>query len=239
MSSSQPTLTFGPLLVGACTDTGMVREENEDAYGLPTVDPAFWQSHGYLFAVADGVGGGGGGSEASQLTITTLYNQFYSDGEPDLLQAIKHANMAVRRQRLMGSEAHTRMASTVVMLLFQGTSFQVAHVGDSRAYLVRNATLYQLTLDHSLVQEQLDAGAISAAEAQSHQRKNVITRAIGADSAVDADVSHADQVFSGDTFILCSDGLTNHVDEPTLVHMVTHYAPMDAALALLQLANQN
>jgi PPM family protein phosphatase len=239
MSRDKHSLRLGTLIVGAHTDRGLVREENEDAYGLPQVAPDLGMSRGYLFAVADGVGGYGNGREASNLTITTLYTQYYGVDAPDLLQAIQSANMAVRRQTLQVSEHSWRMGSTLVVLLFQGSALHVAHVGDSRAYLIRQGGIRQLTVDHSLVQEQVQAGILDAEAARSHHKKNVITRAIGTDSWVAVDLSTLDDLRQGDTFVLCSDGLTNHVAEEIIVEFVTRYTPADAAPMLVQFANQN
>lgn len=239
MSKGQAVLRLGPLLVGAHTDRGIVREVNEDAYGLPQVAPDLVKTRGYLFAIADGVGGFGNGQEASNLTITTLYTQYYGAEAPDLLHAIQSANMAVRRQTLQVSERSGRMGSTLVALLFQESGLQIAHVGDSRAYLIRQGTIRQLTVDHSFVQEQVQAGLLDAEAARSHHKKNVITRAIGTDSSVAVDLSSLDELQPDDIFVLCSDGLTNHVSEATIIDLATRYAPAVAVAALVQLANQN
>ena len=236
---NQQPLRFGALVVGAHTDRGMVREENEDAFGLPQGEPGLWLSHGYLFAVADGVGGYGGGREASNLTITTLYTAYYGNQDPDLLRAIQHANMAVRRQMLAVGNQHQRMSSTLVALLFRGSGVEIAHVGDSRAYVIRQGQIQQLTVDHSFVQEQVQAGLMDAEHAQSHQKKNIITRAMGTESYVAADLRAFDELYPGDTFLLCSDGLTNHVPDALISEVVSLYAPMEATQQLVQLANQH
>ena len=228
----------GPLLLGIQTDRGLVREENEDAYGIPSVSLELLTARGYLIAVADGVGGHGNGQEASALVITTLYEQYYGAEPITLLRAIQMSNMAVRRQAMQASERNHRMSSTLVTLLFHDRTLQIAHVGDSRAYMVRQGVIYQLTSDHSLVQEQVLAGLLNAESARSHQRKNIITRAVGSDSTVDVDIATNEDLQPGDIFVLCSDGLTNHVDDATIADTASRYAPEQATSLLVQLANQ-
>jgi protein phosphatase len=229
---------MGPLLLGAQTDRGLAREINEDAFGLPSAAPDLLASRGYLCAVADGVGGHGNGQEASATVIASLYGQFYGPEAIDLARAVQLSNMAVRRQALQASGHDYRMSSTLVALLICGTTFQIAHVGDSRAYLVRRGAIFQLTSDHSLVQEQVLAGRLDAAAARTHQQKNVITRAMGSDSIVDADLSTSTDLQIGDTFVLCSDGLTNHVDDTVIASLAARYTPDRAAPQLIQLANR-
>jgi len=224
--------------LGAQTDRGVAREVNEDAYGLPSAAPELLAARGYLFAVADGVGGHGNGQEASAIVIETLYTQFYGPEEIDLIRAIQLSNMAVRRQALQASTIAYRMSSTLVALLVSDTRFQIAHVGDSRAYLVRQGAITQLTRDHSLVQEQVQAGLLNATVARTHQQKNVITRAVGGDSTVEVELTAGTDLQPGDSFVLCSDGLTNHVDDTTITEIVSRYAPEQAAPFLVQLANQ-
>lgn len=236
---NQQQLHFGNLLVSADTDRGLMREENEDAFGLPHSEPTLWQTHGYLFAVADGVGGYGNGREAAGLTIETLYTAYYGNHSPDLLGAIQQANMTVRRRMLTVTDHNWRMGSTLVALLFHGGEVQVAHIGDSRAYLVRQGAIRQLTVDHSLVQEQFEAGLIDAEHARSHQKKNIITRAMGAESYVAADLNRFTELETGDTFLLCSDGLTNHVSDEVIADVVSSYSPVEATKKLIQIANDH
>jgi protein phosphatase len=236
---NQQQLRFGNLLVSAGTDRGLMREENEDAFGLPHSEPALWQTHGYIFAIADGVGGYGNGREASDLTIETLYTAYYDSHPPDLLGAIQQANMTVRRRMLTMTNHNRRMGSTLVALLFHGGEVQVAHIGDSRAYLVRQGAIRQLTVDHSLVQEQLEAGLIDVEHARSHQKKNIITRAMGAESHVAADLNRFAELLTGDTFLLCSDGLTNHVSDEVIADIISKYLPEEATKKLIQIANDH
>lgn len=231
--------SIGSLSFGYQTDRGMVREENEDACRIPSAELSLLTERGYLFAVADGVGGHGNGQQASLLTLETLYAHYYGVEPVALERAIQLASMAVRRQALQADIAQDRrMSSTLVAALFFGTAVQIAHVGDSRAYLIRQSQIHQLTNDHSLVQEQVAAGLISAEEARSHQRKNVITRAMGADSAVQPDISLIEQLYAGDVLVLCSDGLTNHVPDETIAQVASQYMPEQAVQLLVQLANQ-
>jgi protein phosphatase len=226
-----------PLEVAWKTHQGMVRERNEDSCMAPTADTMLLQERGYLFAVADGMGGYRDGHEASQVSLTTLYEQFYSAPITSLPDAIQSANMAVRRLS-MQSDRDARMGTTLVAALFRGDSVLVAHVGDSRAYLVRQAVIQQVTSDHSIVQEQVHSGQITREQADASRGKNVITRSIGNQSAVQVDYTPISGLQAGDTLVLCSDGLSNQVADVEIAQAVTSYVPDQAAEALVQLANQ-
>jgi protein phosphatase/serine/threonine-protein phosphatase Stp1 len=215
----------------AATHVGTVRTHNEDAY-VNRPDLGLW-------AVADGAGGHSRGEMASRMIAETL------EEIPDGLSA--GAILAEVRQRI--AETHSALrhaadldsdisASTVVVMIARDDHFACLWAGDSRAYLLRNGQLTQITHDHSLVQELVDAGAISAAEAERHPRANVITRAVGSES----DELELDKVTSrlmaGDRFLLCTDGLCKTLQDDVLAELLsvpTEAAPadrlVDAALA--------
>ncbi|HMQ34625.1 MAG TPA: protein phosphatase 2C domain-containing protein [Chloroflexaceae bacterium] len=228
---------LGPFEIGCETHPGKVREQNEDASILPPAAQSALGARGYLFAVADGMGGYGGGQEASQVSLATLHEQFYGPESATLADSIQRANMAVRR-RSMQPDHDPRMGSTLVAALFQGDALVVAHVGDSRAYLVRGGAIHQLTEDHSLVQEQVRAGLMRPGEAGPVGGKNVITRSMGSKSVVDAEFTPVPGVQRGDTIVLCSDGLTNMVTDAEIAAAVSAQQPEPAARALVQLANE-
>lgn len=227
-----------PLQAAWKTHQGMVRERNEDSCKAPNdVDASLLQERGYLFAVADGIGGYGNGHEASRVCLATLYEEFYGSPVTSLADAIQSANMAVRRLSMQPGH-DIRMGATLVAALFSGESALVAHVGDSRAYIVRKGVIRQVTQDHSIVQDQVRAGRITPEQAGFFGGKNTITRSIGSQSAVQVDYTTIAGLQSDDVLVLCSDGLTNLVSDSEIGRAVTSYAPEQAAEVLVQLANQ-
>lgn len=191
---------------------------------VPEVASQLVQARGYLFAVADGMGGYGDGHKASELCLRTLYAAYYGADACDLPNAIQLAHMAVRRLA-MQPENDARLGTTLVAALFRDNSLLVAHVGDSRAYVVRGARIWRITQDHAAVQEQAPA-------------TNIITRSIGGAEVVCADYTPVHELQPGDVLVLCSDGLTNQVADDEIARAVAAHAPARAADALVRLANQ-
>jgi serine/threonine protein phosphatase PrpC len=206
------------LRVKACglSDVGLTRAHNEDYF---EVDPRH-----RLFVVADGMGGHSHGEVAAQIAVQTISDFIEKTDDRDTTwpsvadsRLKRHSNllkMAVRlaHDRVMGAiredGALSGMGTTVVGLLLEGTTVAVAHVGDSRAYRLRDGRLDQLTQDHTWVHEQVMAGFLSKEQARSHPLKNVVTRALGGESDVVVDVREI-EVKPGDLYLLCSDGLTS------------------------------
>ena len=164
--------------VGVATDIGRVREGNEDSY---LIEPP-------LYAVADGMGGHRGGEVASQLALETIEDLFRTDAG-SLADQVREANRAVFDQS-QEDTAVSGMGTTLTAALVEGSELKLAHVGDSRAYLLRAGALRQLTADHTLVARMVKAGEITEAEAEVHPHRNVLTRSLGteADVLVDEDV---------------------------------------------------
>jgi len=220
--------------IGNCTDVGMVRSQNQDYYG------AYEGKYGSLIIVADGMGGHEGGETASRLTVEGVRDHFAGlpaefTPRAELAQSLHEAN-----RRIMARAADTSelvdMGSTAVVLLLRDEQAYTAHIGDSRIYLVRKQQLYQLTKDHSLVQQMIDANMISAADARSHPQKNVITRALGANKKGEPEVSQAISTFQGDTFILCTDGLLDYVIEAEMIRIASEHPPQKAAELMVEMA---
>jgi protein phosphatase len=229
------------LVFDGLSDTGQVRTNNEDTFIIPSDDDPRTQQLGYLFAVADGMGGYGGGQDASQTTLHTLYEQFYATPAdrpaPDgLRNAVQAANMAVRRLS-MEPGRDSRMGTTLVAVLVYREGVLITHVGDSRAYLVRSGHIVQLTADHSLVQEKVDAGLLNAEQARDFPGKNVLTRSVGSEQTAQADYRLLDDVQPDDVLVLCSDGLTNMVEDHEIGQVAAQQHPEAATRALVQLAN--
>jgi protein phosphatase len=198
----------------------------------------------FLFAVADGVGGLADGADASRTAIRTLEESFTSAGageytEERLLSALSSANIRIVESR--NPTTAKLSGSTVVALLLQPEdgSFVVAHVGDSRAYLVREGKLEPLTGDHSLVADQVRAGIMTTEEAAVSRNRHVITRSLGIGPEVDVELQVRRSTEKGDAFLLCSDGLTDIVaDDEIEAMLVAMEDERKAARALIELANE-
>ena len=214
----------------ASTDTGRRRRRNEDAF---VCEPP-------LFAVADGMGGAQAGEVASRLAADSVREAKLGD-LPSPEQTVELIREANRRVYAYSSEnASTRgMGTTMTVALVEGSVVTIGHVGDSRAYLLREDQLTQLTQDHSLVAELVRSGRLSPKEAESHPRRSVITRALGTESDVEVDVFSI-RAENGDLFLLCSDGLTSMVsDEEIAKLLVAARADLDSAgEKLVAAANQ-
>jgi PPM family protein phosphatase len=184
--------------VGAATDVGKVRTRNEDSY---LVDAP-------LYVVADGMGGHRGGDVASQLTVETLRDARPEWGAPggELMEAVRSANRVVY-DRSAADRDLRGMGTTVTALQIAGDAGRIVHVGDSRAYLLRDGALQQLTQDHTLVQQMVDEGQLDAEDAERHPARHIMTRALGVEPQVQIDELTLD-LHTGDRLLLCSDGLS-------------------------------
>lgn len=212
------------------TEIGCIRESNQDA-----VDGGVWNSSAAWAIVCDGMGGANGGNVASRLSVEFLsekIKQGYrehmtADSAKNLLiSSVYNANQAVF-SRAKGNPLLLGMGTTVVLALLIGGLVQIAHVGDSRAFLVRPNGIEQLTKDHTIVQTMVDTGRITEEEAREHPQKHIITRALGVNEAVDIDYYECEAA-QEDILLLCSDGLTNHVRNEQIWDIVTG-APFDEA----------
>src|SRR5213596_477498 len=198
-------MTLGPY--ARASDTGKKRRRNEDAY---VVAPP-------LFAVADGMGGAQAGEVASRLAAAALKDVDSQglSGRDRVISLIAEANRRVY-ERSSTDPSASGMGTTMTVALVEGNAVTIGHVGDSRAYLVRDGRLEQLTEDHSLVAELVRSGKLSPEEAEAHPQRSVITRALGTDPDVDVDTFSV-ETKPGDLFLLCSDGLTSMVDDETIL----------------------
>lgn len=226
------------------THTGNVREVNEDSVStvldwrssLALADEDL-QTRGHLFAVADGMGGHAAGDVASQLTIETLFHEFYGSKRPPegaLTDAITIANLKLCEQA-EEEPRYAGMGTTLVAALLRGADLTVANIGDSRAYLFRDRQISRITHDHSWVAEQLAAGVLSAEEAARHPYRNVITHSLGPDRDPSPDLFHL-SLLPGDRLLLCTDGLTNMVPDDELAEFLDAYQPDEAADILVERA---
>ncbi len=225
----------------AKTDKGHVRDSNQDAYAVGEFsDEVVWA------VVCDGMGGAAGGNIASALAVKVIsdkINVSYREQMRDssiknmLDSALNAANvevfdMAESKHELKG------MGTTVVCAIVKDGQAYIAHVGDSRAYILKNGEIFQITTDHSMVQDLLDKGKITSEQALNHPNKNIITRAVGVDENIEIDFNQID-LDDDTTLLLCTDGLSNYVSNEEILELTgdgKHYAFADR---LVNKANEN
>ena len=215
--------------IGVATHPGRKRRHNEDAY---VVEPP-------MFAVADGMGGAKAGEVASGLAAEALKETGGDgSGEERVTQLIQEANRRVFRRASEDREA-SGMGTTMTVALVEDGFVVFGHVGDSRAYRIRGGSIEQLTDDHSLVAELVRSGRLTPEEAEAHPQRSVITRAVGTEPDVDVDTFTVEPE-EGDLFLICSDGLTDMVDDATIIDAIErHRSDLDeAAKALVGAANR-
>ena len=233
----------------AISDVGRKRSANEDSY--------FADGDLNLFVVADGMGGHAAGEVASKIAVESIQDFVrFTNNDKDITwpyEFDESLSMAGNRLKTAIQSAHAKvleatsqkkefqgMATTVVAILVNDEKAQVAHVGDSRAYMVREDRLIQLTSDHSWVNEQLRTGAITSQQARNHPYRNIVTRALGGPNPVDVDVNE-EPLQDGDIILLCSDGLNTMItDEDILSIIARNKEDIEAACQeLITTANQN
>jgi len=231
------------LIAAGTTNIGMKRKTNQDAIYL--------NSEKHLFVVADGMGGHNGGDIASQMAVSLVpeYILSHAGDEPTKLQkqAVLAANKAIKKHG-EENEDLVGMGTTLVSQLFKGPYLYTANVGDSRAYLFNNKQIYQLTSDHSLVQEKLNLGFYTREQASDDPQKNVLVRTVGFEEEVEVDV-FTYKVHRNDIFLSCSDGLHGKVSDADIAHIINHFIPEPAKANqetlvkccdfLVELANKN
>jgi serine/threonine protein phosphatase PrpC len=212
------------------TDAGRKRRRNEDAF---VVDPP-------LFAVADGMGGAQAGEVASRLAAAAFREFHEADAlepEPRLQAIIQEANRRIF-ERAQSDTAASGMGTTLTAALVGEAGVVIGHVGDSRAYRIREGDLEQLTQDHSLVGDLMRSGRLTPEEADAHPQRSVITRALGTDPEVDVDTFTV-EVADGDVFLICSDGLSTMVADDEILGIVANADALESAgKALVKAANR-
>ena len=227
--------------IAAKTDKGNVRDSNQDAYAVGEFsDEVVWS------VVCDGMGGAAGGNIASALAVKVIsdkINASYREQMRDssiknmLDSALTAANIEVfdfaeAKPDLRG------MGTTVVCAIVRDNQAYIAHAGDSRAYVINNGSIRQITTDHSMVQDLLSRGKITAEQAEHHPNKNIITRAVGVDKRIEIDFEQID-LNDDDTLLICTDGLSNYVSNDEILDLMSdgkHYAFADR---LVKKANEN
>lgn len=218
------------------TDPGLRRSHNEDR--------CFVDNQKGYFLVADGIGGAAAGEIASAIFAKTTVDTFSSRPERTTEETLKIVSICFRSANsailadIAATPSHLGMGCTAELLALQQDGFVLGHIGDSRTYLLRNKVLTRLTTDHSLVQQQLDLGLITAEEAKNHLLKNVILKAVGTEEQLEADIRQG-HLEKGDLFLLCSDGLTDMVEEGRIHEVLLTEASLEQkAEELVKLANE-
>ena len=208
----------------SASSTGKVRAVNEDSFFVSDATAA----DTVLAVVADGMGGHNAGEVASAEVVNVLKNSDFSenaDTKKALLDAIEYANNTVYKMSTRSPELHG-MGTTVTACVIAGNKVTAAQVGDSRLYLMRDGKITQITTDHSLVGMLLERGSITKEDAKNHPQKNVITRAIGTDNSVEADI-YEFSAKPNDILLLCSDGLVNMVEDERILSLITNTENFD------------
>jgi protein phosphatase len=225
------------------TDVGRVREHNEDYLGNASPQTlAQVRTHGWLFALADGVGGQEQGEVASRAAVECVIAGFRNakDGESHsglLQRLVQQANTRVLEAAVSGGRGSAGMATTMVACALRYDRMAVAHVGDSRCYLIRNGKAVQVTRDHTVASEQVRLGLVSAREAEDGSTRHILSRSLGAELVVNVETNDH-QIFAGDVLLLCSDGLHGCVEASEMAALCSERADLSAAAEkLVALAN--
>jgi serine/threonine protein phosphatase PrpC len=222
------------------TNKGLMRENNEDSFIVEDYDTYC------LYAVADGMGGHKAGEVASSIVIEEMSKYFISSAEkkdfkPPLFiaESVRMSNDKIRQEAFKNEEC-LGMGTTLAMAVIDKAQnlIYIGNIGDSRVYLLRNKELKQITSDHTYVNELMKEGKISPEEAKTHPKRNVITRALGSEEVVHADIFEL-ELLDNDILLLCTDGLTTHVSDDRILEIINEYGPSQSVKKLIQQANDN
>ncbi|MGI6402327.1 MAG: PP2C family protein-serine/threonine phosphatase [Thermoguttaceae bacterium] len=229
------------LAYAARSDVGMKRRNNQDSYSAhPAPSPRVWRSRGHVFVVADGMGAHKAGELASQLAATEAPQSYLKSSEPPvdaLRTALEDAHELIRK-RGESAPSFRDMGTTCDMLVLMPGAGYIGHVGDSRVYRLRNHVFEQMTFDHSLVWEiRYLPNSHSAYRQVENIPKNVITRSLGPTDDLVIDLEGPFETLPGDTFLMCSDGLSGLVEDSEMGQILELFSPADATEALVNLAN--
>lgn len=223
------------------TDTGRVRRSNQDSYLTGEISGSVaWA------VVCDGMGGANGGNVASAMAVKTIsehINSAYRDGMSSnsirylLMSAVSAANADVF-DAAQNNDTLFGMGTTVVAVIIVNGIAHIAHAGDSRAYLINESGMEQITRDHSVVQSMIENGEITEEEAKYHPNRNVITRALGVNERIDADYNEIN-LTDGDAILICTDGLTNYVENDRILKIIKNHNFYEYPEKLIETANNN
>lgn len=227
--------------VGARTDLGCVRENNEDKFEFfEPEEPELLAVKGCFYAVADGMGGHASGQIASELALKTIVKTYFADPNEEVTESLRAAISSANAYIYDTAQAipdRAGMGTTCTALVLRDDEMYVGHVGDSRLYLMRDGELRQVSEDHSWVTEQVKRGALTGEEAEMSPFRNVITRSLGAEPDVEVDI-YQEKIQKGDVLVLCSDGLSGYVTDDEILDLAGTWGPSMAAVKLVDRANE-
>jgi protein phosphatase len=224
------------LEVSYFTDKGLRRESNQDSLLV--------NKELGLFIVADGMGGHSGGEVASSMAVETVEEVMLTSDfkrmmpREAILHAYEEASSRIFNKAALTNPELAGMGTTMVIALIRGDSIYIGNVGDSRCYLFKKPYLWQITEDHSLLNEQIRSGFLSEEQITNFVGKNVITRSVGYEKEVQPDILER-QILAGETYLLCSDGLSGLVGDPKISDILNAHAPEKAARLCLEQALKN
>ncbi len=222
---------------------GPKHRENEDSLAIAEPGPASVRhSHGNLYVVADGVGGHSKGEVASALAVQVVEKAYFAaksdDPSVNLASAVNEANRRVHETARLDGEEPLSMATTIVAAAVLDEQIVVANVGDSRAYVVGDGAIHQMSHDHSWVQDQLDSGHLTAEEARTSPRRNIITRALGLSREVETEIKTETDTAGHTRLVLCSDGVHGVLEDAELAELVEGLEPQAAVERILGLVDE-
>ncbi len=230
------------LAIGAASDLGLKRSQNEDSHAIWVPDePAERERRGVLLLVADGMGGTLAGEVASRLAVETVVRVVREARGSNVLAELRHAIEEANRVVYGKSRTHpdlNGMGTTCTAVMIRGSAAWIAHVGDSRAYLIRDGAIRQLTQDHSLVAQLVEHRELTREQARLDSRRNVVTRSVGVAETVEVDTVGLDtRLGPGDTLLVCSDGLHGQLSDPELAEVLAGRDPSTVCSELIAEAN--
>lgn len=230
------------LQTSSFTDIGKLRQNNEDSF--LELDLPESEEKRLLLVVADGMGGHNAGEVASKTVVETIESYFKSGSQSnnsDTLNNLKKSLEDANRAVLKASSNNVNLAgmgSTCTAMMIVDDKNFLAHVGDSRAYMVRGNKITQITKDHTLAEKMLDTGILSREEARNSPHKNMLIKAIGISEDLEIETYGPFKIKLGDVYLLCSDGLTEYLDEEELCSILNMYEPEEACKLLIKIANK-
>ncbi|MBW2208771.1 MAG: Stp1/IreP family PP2C-type Ser/Thr phosphatase [Deltaproteobacteria bacterium] len=236
---------MGRITIGAASDPGMEKKENQDSYAYRSPTEGRARKKGILLALADGMGGHSGGSIASKTAIDSVMETYYSDASLGIPESLEKSFLKANSNVIQKGKddlALQGLGSTLTTVVIKDDRMYFAHVGDSRGYSIYNQEISQFTEDHSYVASLVKAGVISAEEALTHPEDNIITKAIGFDEALTVDASDDNQpkLKVNQYILLCCDGLYKVVPDEEIKNMIYKFQEPDIiSQKLVEMANAN
>jgi protein phosphatase len=222
------------------SDVGLIRPENQDSFGKWPPDSLNTNSsHGQLFIVADGMGGHRGGKQASQLAVEEIQKAYSTNTSNTFPERLKNAFTAANEEiykQATEDPSFSGMGTTCTALLIKDRKAYIAHIGDSRAYRIRESNIEMLTKDHTKVAELQRQGILNEVDTRYHPERSILYRALGTHPLVEVDLISDIAVRTSDRFLLCTDGLTR-IDDTEIRDIVLNNSPSDACTKLVELAN--